>query len=324
MSGARRGLVGRREAGSGLGLSHGSPSFFSLNRGRSGRGLHLAMVGFPYDLGNVVAAGSREAPQRLREASVSCEPPRAEARDWGDVEIPSGEDPEVTHGRLVEAVSAVLEKDGLPLIVGGDHSTSYPVIERLRREGDLTVLWLDAHTDFSPWHGGGAHDHKQVLRRVAGLDGVRRVVQAGYRGYTLEAELDLSDRVKVVPSRRLRQEGPVAVLDLLPPDVACYLSLDIDVVDPAYAPATSTPVPGGLTPAEVEAVLAEVCGARAVRGMDLVEINPSRDLGGRTCAMACELLHDFLEHWFAALQTPKERGPPSPRAWRASTRLWDQ
>lgn len=274
-----------------------SPTLFGWSRQGSQGDVSFAALGVRYDLGNPIAPGAREAPDSIRLASASCAPPRAAGIDQGNLVQVPGEDPAATLSRLGEAVEAVLEQSQLPLILGGDHSLSFPVVERLQRRGDLAVVWCDAHTDFSPWDGRGAHDHKQVLRRISGLGGVRRIVQVGLRGYTLEDELRLAPGVAALRPGDLRRDGARKLLRRLPRGLRCYVSVDIDVLDPSSAPGTSTPVPGGLSLDELVGLLRSVLSRRRVAGLDLVEVNPSRDRDARTSLIACYLLHGALEGW---------------------------
>jgi len=248
------------------------------------------LIGVPYDLGNVVAPGARRGPQQIRLDSAAWSLPAVDVADGGDLRFAYGENPTTILARLGQVVGSLLAEGLFPLVVGGDHSISYPIVERLQQDRQLTVLWLDAHTDFNHWRGPGAHNHKQVLRRICALPGVGRVVHLGLRGFTLEDELWLGDPLRIVRPIDLRRRGMSALLEHFPDDLPCHLSFDIDALDPVFAPGTSTPVPGGLTPLEVGEVIATVFELRKVLAMDLVEVNPSRDVAGRTSMVACWLL----------------------------------
>lgn len=268
-----------------------APSFFGAPWFHDGGAARIAIGGVPYDLGNSIAPGAREAPRRIRLASIGL------ARnldlgvtDVGDLHGARGEEAATILEHLGDAVEGLIERSLFPLLVGGDHSISFSAVERLQRERDVSVIWLDAHTDFNIWSGRGAHDHKEVLRRIADLPRVRRIVQVGHRGYTPKNELCLGEAVRVLRPADLRTGGVAALLAELPRDLPCYLSLDIDALDPAYAPGTSTPVPGGFKPEEVELLIAAVFRRREVLGMDLVEVNPLLDVAARTALLAGRLL----------------------------------
>ncbi len=277
----------------------GTPFFGSS---RDDTNAPVAIFGVPYDLGNPVAPGAREAPARIRRRAKGLEP-CADVVDLGDLRFDYGENPAMIFDRLGGAVEILAESGTFALGVGGDHSISYSLVAPLQRREEIAVVWLDAHTDYNAWSGRGAHDHKQVLRRIADLPGVRRVVVAGHRGFTPGNELELGEPARVLRAADLRSGGPEALLDELPAELPCYLSVDIDVLDPAYAPATSTPVPGGLAPAELEEILAALLRERQVRGMDLVEVNPSRDVDDRTVDFAA----GFLRQAVTAVQVADRR-----------------
>ena len=136
---------------------------------------------------------------------------------------------------------------------------------------------------------GAPHHYGNVISRIVSELGVRRVVHVGVRGLGPAHFDSLPGRSAVSPSW-LRSHSADEFLRLLDPGLAWYVTVDIDVLDPAFAPGTATPVPGGLTVAEVKAVLRWVGEARRVSGGDLVEINPQFDHNRITATLGCELL----------------------------------
>lgn len=276
----------------------GAPSLFDWPRvGGSAEAGRVAALGVATDAGNGLSQGARDGPAGVRRASRAFAPPRAGV-DYGDVAGRPGEDLADVLDGLGVALDAILASGRRPLIIGGDHSLSYVPIERIQRTGDIVVVWFDAHTDFSPWRGGGSHDHKQVLRRVTTLPGVRRVVQVGYRGYTLHDESRLGDSVVVIaPGSAEVRETAESLIDAVPLELPCYLSVDIDMVDPRWAPGTSAPVPGGVSPQFLAALMLELVSRRSVVGVDLVEINPRLDHGGLTAHLGAWLLWRLLQAW---------------------------
>ncbi len=214
--------------------------------------------------------------------------------DFGDLDIVAGEDPASILARLGDAWRDLDTRCDLPLLLGGDHSITFAPIERLQRREPLAVLWLDAHTDFNPWAGTGAHNHKQVLRRVCRMPGVDYALHVGHRGFTIEDERDLGAPLEILGPRALRELGVERAYRQLPPELPCYVSVDIDVLDPAWAPGTGTPVPGGLTPDAVAAILSTTIVERRVVGLDLVEVHPGRDVGGRSALVGAWLLAEAV------------------------------
>lgn len=278
---------------------HAAAGLFGWTDPREGRPEpgDLCVVGVPSDHGNVVSRGAARGPAAIRRSSMAC--PLAAGRGWdlGDVDRSDAPDPEPYLDRVRSTVGSVCEAGLVPLVLGGDHAITYAPVSALLESHDLCLVWLDAHTDFSPWPGQGHHNHKQVLRRIAGMPGIRRVVQIGYRGITVGDERSLGRDATVVTSAIARQMGTRDLLALVPEALPCYVSLDIDVLDPLHAPGTSAPVPGGLTPAHVAGFLRELVRRRTIAGMDVTEVNPVLDDAGRTGAVAAALLAEVAAGW---------------------------
>jgi agmatinase len=201
-----------------------------------------------------------------------------------------------------------------PLILGGDHSITYAPLSALAHFQDLCLVWFDAHTDFSPWCGRGSHDHKQVLRRIYALDRVRRIVQIGHRGITSGDERRLGSKAVVVTSAVARSLRPLDLLSLIPDDLPCYISIDIDVIDPLFAPGTAAPVPDGLSPEVVRALLACIIQSRKVAGVDIVEVNPRLDVQSATVSVAAALVRDIAHRWGSRLAATPSRPDASANA----------
>lgn len=257
----------------------------------------LCVLGAPTDQGNAISRGAALAPAAIRRAACALPPPRIGGYDLGDLGRDAGGDPATYLDRLALATADVIARGLCPLTLGGDHSITYAPVSMLQREQDIALIWFDAHTDFSPWSGPAAHDHKQVLRRISRLDGVRRIVQIGYRGITVGDERQLGERATVVTSARARTLDANALLALIPADLPCYVSIDIDAIDPLWAPGTSAPVPDGLLPAEVRDLLRALVRHRRLVGLDLVEVNPRLDLNAATSAVAAGLIHALAQEW---------------------------
>jgi agmatinase len=255
------------------------------------------VLGAPHDGGNLIRKGTAAGPSAIRRASRAHVPPRGPGLDRGDVCGSRPGDLAAFLAHLADATALVHSEGLCPLVIGGDHSLSFAVISALQAAGDLCLVWFDAHTDFSPWSGGAAHSHKQVLRRLVGLPGIRRVIQIGYRGFTAGDERSLGDKATVVTSAEARTLDCGALLALIPDHLPCYVSIDIDVVDPLSAPGTAAPVPDGLLPARVRDLLCQLVRNRRVVGVDLVEVNPWLDVDGETSNVAADLLHAIADEW---------------------------
>jgi agmatinase len=272
----------------------------------------VAVVGIPFDLGSQVAAGTRNAPLKLRlrsnefdyRVNFNTGQPMgwfdvdAERRilegvricDRGDLWFAYGEPPEVISERFEEFCRQG-HRNSFPVFLGGDHSFSYPVIKALQTDEPLTVIWFDAHSDMGHFIPPSSHNHFSVARRVLNLPNVVKMVNVGYRGYGMKDEVNSVDpRRVVVTPKKLRQCGAQAILDLIPADSACYLSIDMDALDPSHAPAVSSPRPGGLSAEELWQAIARVGKHRRCVGMDLMEFNADLEGADRTGTVAAHLL----------------------------------
>ena len=277
----------------------------------------LCVMGAPTDHGNVISRGAAQGPAAIRRASLALASPEPAGVDIGDIDRSDSPDPETFTERVAAAAAAAAGRGLCPLLLGGDHSISYAPVSALQRTRDLCLIWFDAHTDFSPWSGQAFHNHKQVLRRISKLEGVRRIVQIGYRGITVDDERSLDAKSAVVTTAGARKLDEQGLLALVPQGLPCYISIDIDVVDPFRAPGTSAPVPDGLLPQQVKNMLQALVRQREVLGADLVEVNPSLDHQAATSLVAADLIHGMAENWGhqRALRQARTAGAASQSAW---------
>lgn len=256
-------------------------------------GAVVAIVGAPFDGGSTFRRGARFGPAEIRWASHSLETysPRTRAdlaaipfADLGDVAL--GADP----ASAVAAVRGALDTMGAaPLVLGGDHLVTLGALQALAaRHPGLWVVQLDAHTDLRDTYEEARLSHATVMRRAAEVVGAR-IVQLGVRAGTAEEfayaaqHLAWSSAATELPAQiaaRLRG-APV------------YVTLDIDVLDPAIAPGTGNPEPLGASVADVLRALEALRGARIV-GADVVEVAPPLDPSGRTAIVAAWLVRELI------------------------------
>lgn len=227
---------------------------------------------------------------------------------------------------LAETVSAALAGGGFPLVVGGDHSLSLGSISGTSAHfgGDLAVVWIDAHGDINTEESSPSGNmHGMPLAALMGhgnreLTGLyrplrkvdpRNVFIVGVRSLDDgEVELIESERINVYTMQVVRERGVAAVAADIVGKIgeACianvHVSLDIDVVDPAYAPGTGTTVAEGMLPDELRELLGGLIEAGGVRSMDLVELNPALDRDD----MTTELCIDVVDFTAAKLRTDRE------------------
>jgi agmatinase len=250
----------------------------------------VEVVGVPSDAGNSIASGARFGPEAIRRASLALTPPAIQGIDRGDLGAAHASDWSDALVDIERVVGEIVARDGLPIVLGGDHAISFAAVAAQRQRGPISLVWFDAHTDLCEWQGGSWHNHKQVLRRIAGLAHVERVVQIGHRGLTYSDESVRCDRMTLFTSRHASDLTAGALLDCLSAARPVYLSVDIDAVDPRWAPGTGHPVPGGLSVARLSELAALIASRRRVCGIDVMEVNPLLDRNAMTSAAAAQIL----------------------------------
>lgn len=275
---------------------------------------NVTVVGIPYDGGDVIA-GARDAPDAIRQRSshipysldFTSQKPigwfDVEARerylesvtlaDWGNVWPRRGESPKAFFARIESACSMIRQAGSFPLFLGGDHSVAFPVIKGLGSE-TITVFWFDAHTDYGQLSEDVEASHKNVLRAIAALPNVGRVCILGHRGYTAADKAELwpktHAKLRIYTAQKLRSDLQGLVSEMVEGGMPCYVSVDINVLDPIYTPAVASPIPGGLSPNQLKELLRGIGKHAHVIGMDLTEINPAMERGILTVTQAMELL----------------------------------
>ena len=271
----------------------------------------FTIVGIPFDGNTTGAPGARFGPSSIRAASEGCryglDPASLQPRgfidfasgrtllagvtisDAGDIHVATGEDPADLYDRITNAAYEVFESRTIPVFLGGDHSITYPILRAIPHD-EIGIIHFDAHTDLGDVEATGLH-HGNVFTMVLDrLEFVRSVHQVGLRG-VYEADPDHRHaRVSWMGIDQLREATEAALLEQIPTDRPYYLSVDIDVVDPAYAPSTGTPVAGGLQPHELKRLIRAVCEARDIVGMDLVEVGPALSPADSTANVAMDAI----------------------------------
>lgn len=272
----------------------------------------VAVLGAPFDRSATYRPGARFGPAAIREASLLLRPynepldlePFAEAQvvDAGD-SGPSPVDVTRAHEAIEHAAGALHQRGARVLGLGGDHSVALPLMRAAAgRHGQLSLLQLDAHPDTWDQYFGEPIGHGTVMRRACeeGLVDANRSLQVGLRG-PMYAKSDLEENAalgfRTLLAREFDAVGVAGVLerarDTLRSPV--YISLDIDVLDPAFAPGTGTPEAGGLTSRELLAVIRGLAGAALeVVAADVVEVSPSYDREQITAFAAAAAAYDLI------------------------------
>jgi agmatinase len=297
-------------------LRHGQIPFFRLPMAdaqlgpEAYAGADAVLLGVPWDGGTTYQPGARLGPYAVRRVSALIQSYHREhgvdvfgalrALDGGNVVFPPFDAGQVRE-RIEAEVAAVAAAGAVPFVVGGDHSIALPVLRALaRRHGPLAVVHIDAHSDTSgPEVWGEPFHHGTPFRHALTENLMIQLYQIGLRGpLSGQAERDFAamHEVEIVSAAALADAGPRAVAAAVKKrigDRPTYISFDIDAVDPAFAPGTGTPVPGGLTSREALALIRHLAGVKLV-GMDLVEVCPPLDHADLTAHLAAHLLFEGL------------------------------
>ena len=270
-----------------------------------------AIVGVPMDMAVLYRSGARFGPRAIRDASgqlrphhwdlARLEPPFDKLRvvDYGDLEtFPGYIEQSINH--IQAALAPIVEADVFPVVLGGDHSTTLPVLRALAaRQGTLSLVHFDAHPDFWPGEPGRPYHHGTVFRRAAeeGLIDPASSVQVGIRG-SISASAVPDARAAgfhLITADEFARQGVRASLEAIHrlASLPVYVSLDIDSVDPAFAPGTGTPEVAGLTSREIMDLVRGLRGLPMV-GFDIVEVCPAYDSAEITALLAANLVYEFL------------------------------
>jgi agmatinase len=253
------------------------------------------LLGAPYDAASSFRRGAAAAPPAIRAALAS---PRGNTwteglldlgapgalDDRGDLVLPDG--PEA-RALIEQGVARVLESGGRPIVLGGDHSITYPVLRAMRpHHSHLSVLHVDAHPDLYEDFAGDRYSHACPFARALEERLLDELVQVGIRAGTgpqrAQAErfgVEVIDMDAWIAGRRPALAYPV------------YLSIDLDGLDPAYAPGVAHPEPGGLSVRDVLTVLHQL--DVPIVGADVVELNPELDPRELTAGVAAKLVKEI-------------------------------
>lgn len=276
-------------------------------------GVDVAVLGFPYDLGASARSGARMGPRAVREAStVYCDglyglydPVEDEyfldagerIVDCGDVDVsPCGSDQ--TLENCEAAVRRILDAGALPVVIGGDHATTIPVVRALDRFHDVCVVQFDAHLDWTNAYGEFTRSHSSPMRRASELPHVGSMIQIGLRGLGSSGRADFEEARAwgsvLVPAPQVRREGVEAVAALIPDAPYYYITVDIDGLDPSLCPGTGSPQPGGLLYEEVRDLIRAVVNKGELVGFDVSEVSPPYDHANQTALYAAQLTLDTI------------------------------
>lgn len=281
----------------------GALSFLRRRYTRDLEGVDVAVSGVPYDGAVTYRPGARLGPRAIRAASVQLAELKAfpfgfdpfdtlAVVDYGDCFI-DPHHPESVVAAVEAHITALLSAGVFPLTLGGDHFIAYPILRAIAAQhGPVALLHFDAHPD--TWEDDGKrHDHGSMFLRAKdeGLIDVSRSTQVGIRTYN-----DSDHGFDILTAPWVNRHGVDATIKAIRErigDAKVYLTFDIDCLDPAFAPGTGTPVPGGLSSAQALDIIRGLGGLDLV-GADVVEVSPAYDVSEITAIAAATVAHDIL------------------------------
>lgn len=272
--------------------------------------LEIALLGIPFDGGTTYRPGTRFGPRHVRQQSAIIRPwnpvlnvdPFTKYRiaDYGDFSVNplSIED---TFRRVEEQMKPLLAAGVRPVSVGGDHSLSLPLLRSIARvHGPVALIQFDAHNDLWDEYFGCKLSHGTPFRRAIeeGLLQEGSFLQVGLRGQVYskhDFDFAREHKIKMITAEEYHTSGIALLRRQLRRfrNKPVYITLDIDCVDPAYAPGTGTPQVGGFTSIQILELVRELKGLHIV-GCDLVEVSPPYDTGEITSLLAANLLYEML------------------------------
>lgn len=277
------------------------------------RNARYVISGVPFDATSRLRKGSSAAPHEIRKNSYNFETYShlfdidlldIDIHDAGDLEVAQTVDETLS---LISFHARKYVDDGkIPVMLGGEHSITLPFVQACKNKyPELGFIVFDAHLDMRKEYQGEMNSHACVLRHV--FENVtKKFVFIGTRSGTREEyEFVRENGIKMFSSEEVLSAGIEAAVAEIREYLACpiYLSIDMDVMDPAYASAVGTPQPYGLMPRDVRDVIS--CFAPYFVGFDLVEITPSYDSGG-TALLGAKLVMDFIAASARASQVPAQ------------------
>lgn len=275
------------------------------------KGIDIGLAGIPWDGGTTNRSGPRHGPRQVRDNSamirrvhpVSHVMPYdlANCADLGDCPVNPAD---VQDGlKRVETWFKTLVAKGIrPLAAGGDHLCSLPILRAVAEKRPVGMIHFDAHTDlYDEYFGGFRYTHGTPFRRAIeeGLLDPKRIVQIGIRGSMYDFEdVNYAEKmgVRIIRIEEAMEKGPKAVMEearRIVGDGPTYVSFDIDMLDPVYAPGTGTPEIGGFTTFQAQQMLRGLRGLHIV-GADMVEVSPPFDASGLTAYAGAVMMFEIL------------------------------
>ncbi len=262
----------------------------------------IVLFGAPYDSTTSFRPGTRFGPAAMRAESFGIETysmlqdrdlaEDARVFDSGDLELPFGA-PDRALDMIEARASEILDAGKTPFLLGGEHLVTLGGVRAVaKRHPDLRIVHFDAHADLREDYLGVKLSHACVLRRCHDILGDGRIFQFGIRSGTRDERRFMLDGH--VTTELFSDTTLGAVIERIGPGAPVYVTIDMDVVDPAEFPGTGTQEAGGLSYLRLVDDVRRICGSLNVVALDNVELSPSLDTSGRSTALACKFLREEL------------------------------
>jgi agmatinase len=276
----------------------------------------VAIIGAPFDVATTNRPGARFGPRAIRSQAYETGTyhidfgievfDHLEVVDYGDAHCPHGQT-ERSHANIRERVHDVASRGIVPITLGGDHSITWPAataVADVHGYGNVGVVHFDAHADTADTIEGNLASHGTPIRRLIDSGAVPgdRFVQVGLRGFWPPADVVdwmreqgmVWHTMQEIWDRGVKAVIADAVAEALARADQLYISIDIDCLDPAFAPGTGTPEPGGLATVDLLRIVRELAVEHEVVGMDVVEVAPAYDVSDLTVNAAHRLVFEAL------------------------------
>ena len=276
---------------------------------------HIAVIGVPYLSPYPAEKGydSQNAPAAIRQASLTYQKvdhfdfdfdgsllgdPPVRCVDYGDI-IREAESFRAYSQDITRVVRELLSRGTVPVVIGGDHGTTIPVLRAYADTEDVCVVQIDAHLDWVDERDGVTDGFSSPMRRASEMPYVSAVVQIGLRGQGSARQKEFDDaavcrKCLLIKAEDLHEQGIGWVLKRIPDAQNYYLTIDADGLDPAIAPGVAYPTPGGLTYYQLLNLMRGLAGKGALMGLDFVEVVPERDLAQLTSLFAARQIVNFM------------------------------
>jgi len=259
---------------------------------------NAVILGCPYDGSASFRPGARFGPSAIRRASWGIETfspylqrdlSQCSIHDMGDLELPLGEK-KISLGLIRNGVGKILSEKKFPILLGGDHLVTLPIVEEvLTVYPGLHLVQIDAHTDLREDYLGEPLSHSTVMRKAVDHLGEGRLFQIGIRSGT-EEEFKLAKKMKSIVSL---EPGGLSSMTKRLRNQPVYITLDLDVIDPSLMPGVGTPEPGGLTFPEFIFLMKKLQVLHVV-GFDIVELTPDYDPTQISSVTASVILREMI------------------------------